>query len=99
MAGIFQKQNSDSIPGNEQGIKIACMSWCTANRRVTPILFKYIGEDQMIYTVREIRVKCFHPRPEGFPFNDYICEAAIGGFLREFRLRHIPKENEWILFV
>lgn len=40
-------------PGFDQAIKIACMSWCTANREITPILFKYKGEDEMIYTVRD----------------------------------------------
>ena len=86
-------------PGFDQAIKIACMSWCTAKREITPILFKYKGEDEMIYTVRDIRVKKMIEKPEGFQYNEYICEAPIGGFMREFRLWHIPKESRWLLVI
>ena len=85
--------------GLEQGIKIACMCWCTADHKVTPILFKYIGEDNLVYTVRNVRVKRFVAKPDGFQYNEYICEAPIGGFMREFRLWHIPRDNEWLLIL
>ena len=57
------------------------------------------GEDEMIYTVRDIRVKKMIEKPEGFQYNEYICEAPIGGFMREFRLWNIPKESRWLLVI
>ena len=62
-------------------------------------MFKYKGEDEMIYTVRDIRVKKMIEKPEGFQYNEYICEVPIGEFMSGFRLWHIPKESRGLLVI
>ena len=79
-----------------QDFEVACLSWCTAGHKITPILFKYVGEDNLVYTVRDIKVKSAYDRPKAYPYKEYICEASIGGFMREFRLLYFTRDSRWL---
>ena len=80
-------------------VRIACLSWTTAKGDVTPVMFRCMGADQSEISIRDIMVRKVDKRPNGYRYNEYVCEASVNGVLRPFRLRHTPVENEWLLIL
>lgn len=90
------ERNNGQVKG--QVFEIACLSWCTASHQITPVLFKYVGEDSLVYTVQDITVKsCNDKNYNGLPSKEYDCEAVVGGFKRPFWLIYFILENRWIM--
>jgi len=89
-------EDSGEVKG--QTCDIACLSWCTAKSQITPVLFKYMGEDQLVYTVQDINVKARHDRNyNGLPSKEYDCAAVVGGFMKDFKLIYFIEESRWVM--
>lgn len=78
--------------------EIGCLSWCNAKRKITPVAFKYVGADNLVYTVRDIHVKVVHDKFYcGLPSKEYECEAVVGGFMKQFKLIYFIQESRWVM--
>lgn len=90
------EHNSGEVKG--QTFDVACLSWCTVKSRITPVMFKYMGEDKLVYTVENISVKAFYDKNyNGLPSKEYDCSAIVGGFMKDFKLIYFIEESRWVM--
>lgn len=79
---------------------IACKVWFTAGCKVSPLSFKFQGEDGMIQTVHNITVHYAEEKNySGIPSMEYGCEAVIGGLRHEFKLIFYMEACKWVMIL
>lgn len=79
---------------------IACMAWYAPGCAPRPLLFKFEGEDGVLQTVSEIKIKCTDNKCyDGEPVHEYRCDAIFGGMRYGFKLIFYILENRWIMVV
>lgn len=88
--------DSGSLAGRQ--IKIACKAWFTSGGTVSPLSFKFEGDDGLVQTVSHVTVRYREEKHyAGIPSVEYGCHAVIGGLIREFKLLFYPEEGRWIM--
>ena len=88
--------DSGIIRGNTY--PIACMAWYAPNCPPRPLLIKFEGEDGVLQTVSDIKIKftdnkCY----DGLSVNEFRCEAVIGGLQYGFKLIFYILDNRWVM--
>lgn len=90
----------DSGEVNGKMYHIACKAWFTASCSLRPLSFKFEGDDGIIQSVKEIRVKSLENKNySGIPSKEYDCEAVIGGILHTFKLVFYMEACKWVMIL
>ncbi|HIR04444.1 MAG TPA: hypothetical protein IAB28_00515 [Candidatus Copromonas faecavium] len=79
---------------------VACKTWFTSEGEVLPLSFKFKDDNGELQMVKHLTVKWSEDRNySGIPSKEFLCEAVIGGFLREFRMIFDTGSCEWKLVI
>lgn len=79
---------------------IACKTWFTASNSVRPLSFKFEGDDGLIQTVTNLKVKYSEDKNySGIASKEYGCEAIIGGIRQGFKLIFYLEACKWVMLV
>lgn len=77
---------------------IACMAWYAPGLPPRPLLFKFEGEDGILQTITDLKIKCTDNKfYDGEPVNEYRCEAVIGSIRYGFKLVFYVMDNKWVM--
>lgn len=83
-------------PGVQQ--EIACQCWYTASGKGIPVMIKVKDEEEIIHTIRGIRVNYSEKKNyAGVPSLEYVCEIDHLGWRRNVKLIFLVNENKWVL--
>lgn len=92
------KSDNGNIKGNTY--PIACMAWYAPSHAPLPLLFKFVGYDEAIQTVSDIKVLSTACKSyNGSRVYEYSCEAVIGGIKYHFKLVFYVMSCKWILVI
>lgn len=79
---------------------IACMAWYAPGCPPRPLLFKFEGEDGVLQTVSDIKIKCSDNKCyDGEPVHEYRCDAVFGGIRYGFKLIFYVMSCKWVMVV
>lgn len=79
---------------------IACKVWFTSNCSPKPLSFKFEGDDGIIQSVSNISIQSSEDKNySGIASKEFMCEAIIGGFLRNFKLIYFIESCKWIMVI
>ena len=104
MAGMVDasKCTTERDSGVPQGkmYHAACKTWCTTTGKVTPLSFKFEGDDGEIVYVPRLRILYDEEKNySGIPSREFGCEACIGGFMKQFKLIYYLEACKWVMLV
>lgn len=79
---------------------IACKSWFTSKGNITPLYFKFEGDDGEVQTVKKLKVRYVEDKNySGIPSKEFSCTVCIGGLERDVRLIFYCESCTWIMVV
>lgn len=90
----------DSGEAKGKTYNIACKVWFPTNKSPYPLSFKFEGDDGIIATVSDIRIKHTEDKVYyGEKSIEYRCEAIIGGINKDFKIIYYVPSCKWIMVV
>ncbi len=95
-------ENSElsQIKKQDKMYHIACKVWFTASCIPLPLSFQFEGDDHMIQTVKNIKVKyCEDKNDSDIRFKEFGCEAILGGIRHEFKLIYYMEACKWVMIL
>lgn len=96
------KVNTDTDSGILLGkiYPIACNGWFTSNGSITPMFFKFKGDDGELQTVKNLRVNFMEEKNySGIPSKEFACTVCIGGLERDVKLIFYTETCTWVMVV
>lgn len=87
-------------PGQPAGERYpaAVKSWFTTTGSITPLSFKFKGEDGVMQYISHVEILESRERsPAGIPSLDYSCRSLLGGLYIYYHLLYYPGICKWVM--
>ena len=96
----INRENRDSGEIRGKTYNIACKVWFPTNNKPYPLSFKFEGDDGIIATVSDLKIKHSENKVYyGYKAIEYRCEAVIGGFNKDFKIIYDIENCKWIMVI